>query len=451
MIFRRNLYDTLLKWKLRQNRKPLLIRGARQVGKSTLVRAFADEFDHFIEINFEKEEHKKLFNDIDKVNEIADVLLLKNEIHSNGNKILIFFDEIQECPKAIQKLRYFYEELPDLYIIAAGSLLEFALKEISSFPVGRIEQIVLHPFDFDEFLSANNKTLALKELEKTPVNSHVHSVLLDLFHKYTILGGMPEIIQNYVAGQSYAELSTIYQNLWQSYIDDIEKYASNFTERKVIRHIIHTAPAEKDRITFNGFGNSNYRSREVGEAFRALDLARLIHLVYPCTEVTPPITANLRRKPRLQFLDTGLLNFAVGIQAELIGVNDLNKFYKGKIIQQIVTQQIQAQMVSPLYRPHFWVREKANSNAEVDLVYQYNQYIIPIELKFGKHGGLKSLHQFVNRCNHKFAIRMLANKLSVEKNKTPEGKEYWLLNMPYYLSTKTEKYIEWFVNEYKTF
>ena len=259
---------------------------------------------------------------------------------------------------------------------------------------------------------------------------------------------MPEAIKQYITDQSFANLGAIYDALWQGYKDDAEKYASNQTERKIIRHVIDSSPNEKDRVSFEGFGNSAYRSREIGEALRSLDLARVMRLIYPATAVTPPINEDLKKRPRLQFLDTGLLNYALNIQAEMIGVNDLYSVYKGRIIQHMVIQELQAQHDSTLYKPRFWVREKSKSSAEVDLLYPYKQFLIPVEIKSGEQGKLRSLHQFMEKCGHHYAVRLLANRFSVEHVKTPSGVPYLLMNLPYYLGTKIPQYIEWFIHNY---
>jgi len=445
MNFERKAYQYLLNWKKKQDRKPLIIRGARQVGKSTLVEEFSNEYSHFISLNLEKPPYRKIFDEVEITRDIVDAIFLRTGTPLDGESTLLFIDEVQESPRAIQQLRYIHEEYPQIHLIAAGSLLEFALKKVASFPVGRVEQIVLFPFDFDEFLMALNRKDVLKELNTIPVKLYAHDTLLGLFHQYAIIGGMPEVVKRYVSEDSLSNLSPIYDNLWQSYRDDVEKYASNATERKIIRHVIDTAAAEKDRVTLAGFGNSNYKSREVGEAIRALDLARIVQLIYPTTCLQPPIIPDLRRKPRLQFLDTGLLNYSLGLQAELIGIQDLNSFYRGKIIQHLVAQQIQAQMNSLLYKPMFWVREEANSSSEVDLVYQYKKYVIPIEIKSGEQGRLRSLHQFIERTNHRYAVRLLSNNFSVENVKTPSGVPYTLMNLPYYLSTRIPQYVDWLV------
>ena len=447
MIYYRKLYAYLLEWKKEKGRKPLILRGARQVGKSTLVNDFAKEFKFFISLNLEKGEDRKIFDSLSNIKDIINSIFLREGIPFTDQPTLIFLDEIQESPEAVSQLRYFHEEYPELYVIAAGSLLEFALKKIPSFPVGRVEQVVLHPFDFDEYLLALGRQDVLDELDQIPLNNYAHDTIMKLFHDYAVIGGMPEVIQRYADEKNFMNLGGIYSNLWQSYRDDIEKYGSNDTERKILRHIIDTAPYEKERITMAGFGNSQYRSREVGEALRALDMARIIQVIYPTTTLQPPVIPDLKRKPRLQFLDTGLLNNALGVQSEIIGLEELNSFHRGRLIQHLAAQQFQAQTTTTLYKPLFWVREKANSNAEVDLIYQYKKYIIPVEVKSGAQGTLRSLHQFVERSEHKIGIRLLANRFSLEKTKTPGGTPYLLMNMPYYASTKIHHYAEWLISQ----
>jgi predicted AAA+ superfamily ATPase len=412
------------------------------VGKSTLVKQFGAEFDYFISLNLEHRPHHAYFEELDGISEMVGTILLDHKVPLQGSSILLFIDEIQESPRAIQMLRYFYEDYPDLHVIAAGSLLEFALKEIESFPVGRVEQLVVHPFSFEEFLLATDNQLLLDELNKVPVRSHAHKSLLHAFHQYVMVGGMPEVLKQYVQDESPVNLPEIYEGLWQGYLDDVEKYGMNTSLRQVIRHVIATAPAEKDRVTFAGFGHSNYKSREVGEALRALDKARLIQLIYPVTNDQLPLQVDYKRKPRLQFIDTGLLNHTLGLQAKLIGVKDLNDFYRGKVIQHMVTQELQAQYDMPSYKPHFWVRENVNSNAEVDLIYTYDRHVIPIEIKSGKLGTMRSLHEFIDRSGYKVAVRMSANTYAVEQVSTPKGTTFTLINLPYYLTSRLKEYLD---------
>ncbi len=444
----RKAYQKLVLWKKGKQRKPLLIRGARQVGKTTLVRTFAKTFSTYIELNLERESDRKIF-DTDDIEKILNAAYLLKEVIPEEKSTLLFIDEIQEYPKAIQLLRYFYEEKPDIYVIAAGSLLEFAMRKTPSFPVGRIDYLYLHPLNFQEYLGAFNNYRALDIINKIPVPEYSHNILLKLFHDYAIIGGMPEIVSNYLDNKNIAILSHTYQNLWQSYKDDVEKYARNETEKKVIRHVINTAPYEKDRIKFEGFGHSRYRSREVGEALRALDLARIIRLIYPSTSMAPPIVSNFKKRPRLQFIDTGMLNHILLLQDNMILLKNLDHFHQGKIIQHLIGQELISQHDHTDYKPHFWVRESKDSNAEVDFIYQYGEYIIPVEVKAGKQGRLRSLHQFLEHCNHPYAIRLYSGPFSIEKHKTPGGIPYFLMNLPYYLGTKIPEYIAFFLESTK--
>lgn len=186
---------------------------------------------------------------------------------------------------------------------------------------------------------------------------------------------------------------------------------------------------------------------QIGEALRALDKSRLILLVYLVTSTEIPAQVDYSRKARLQFLDTGLLNHALGIQSKLIGLKDFSDAYRGRIIQHAVYQQLQAQRSDPGYRLHFWVREKTNTTSEVDLIYQDLQYLVPIEVKSGPHGKLRSLHQFMERTNHSCAIRLLANKYYEEEAKTASGKKFTLYNLPYFLSSRIPEYIDWIIKQ----
>lgn len=432
---KRKAFNQLLTWKESRNRKPLLLRGARQVGKSYLAKKLGKIYPQFIELNLEKKADYDIFEK-ESLTEILSFLFLQKNA-SPHKETLIFIDEIQENPKAIAFLRFFYEDFPEIHVISAGSLLEFALGDIRSFPVGRIEQMAVYPIDFEEFLEASNPSL-FQAFQKNPLDATIHTLFLDYFHKYTLVGGMPEVVKKYLTDGNALNLSKIYQNLWQSYSDDVEKYAKNDTEKKILRHILQTAHLEADRIKLQGFGSSNYKSREVGQAFQALQKSKIIQLIYPITSTKLPMLPNLKRSPRLQFLDTGILNFLMGIQAELVINKDFSNLYRGKIIQHIVAQQLESIQDAFFKVPCFWVREKTNSNAEVDIVFPFDSQVVPIEIKSGKTGKMRSLYQFIDESDIHFGIRLHANTFSVEKIKTIENKEFTLINLPYYAAIKIE-------------
>jgi predicted AAA+ superfamily ATPase len=450
MIFDRDILQTLQEWKRKKSRKPLIIRGARQVGKTTLIKKFAESYKQKIFLNLEVADDLLFFNMFDEVKTLLEALFLSRQIPFDAiSETLLFIDEIQESPESIKILRYFYEDFPELHVITAGSLLEFAMRKIEGFPVGRVEYLYLHPLNFREYLSAINNELAVEKLDRIPVETCSHPTLLKMFNRYAVLGGMPEVIAAYAETNTILALQSIYESIWESYKADVEKYSANETERKVIKHVIETAPYFLDkRIKFQNFGRSNYRSREVGEAMRNLEDAKICRLIYPTTDLEFPVVASINKSPRLQFLDTGLVNHALGIQHELVRMKDLSNSFKGALIPHLITQEIISLNIFIDKKPNFWVREKKQSSSEVDLVYIYNEKVIPIEIKSGPKGTLRSLHQFVENAKHPFAIRMYAGELMVEKAKTPTGKPYLLLNLPYYLGTKIPEYIDWFANSF---
>lgn len=443
MIQRKALAKLRL-WKASPDRKPLILRGARQVGKTTLVREFGKEFSNFVEVNLERQQEARLF-ELDTTELILNSIFLQKNVQFKKGSTLLFIDEIQESPRAIAQLRYFLEDKPDLFVVAAGSLLEFALAKVPSFPVGRVDYLYLHPLNFEEYLSALGQTQALDVLKRVPVQEYAHEILKQHFHEYALLGGMPALVFRYAENPNLANLSTAYQKLWQAYKDDVEKYARNESEKRIIRHVIETAPFELDRIKFEGFGNSNYRSREVGEALRALDLARVIRLIYPTTSVAIPLIVDYKKRPRLQFLDTGIWNHAMGIQGDLIQVKDLDEVHKGRIIQHLVAQEVESIFEDYNFQSHFWVRQEKDTSSEVDLVFPFKKYLIPVEVKSGSTGSLRSLHQFMDRCGHPYAVRFYAGHFKVEQTKTVKGTPFTLLNLPYYLGTQLVNFLNNYV------
>lgn len=444
-MFYRKIQLELEKWASKKDRKPLVLRGARQVGKTTAVNQFSEKFQQYIYLNLELEADAapfRSFTDIDTL--VQAIFFTKNKIYSKNKETLIFIDEIQEVPEALNVLRYFYEHANDIHVIAAGSLLETIFDQIISFPVGRVEYLVVHPVSFPEFLGAIGEESALEALRTVPCPDFAHNKLLKLFHTYSLIGGMPEIVRQYVVNKDLTSLGSTYQSLIQSYLDDVEKYASTASQVGIIRHAIRSSYTEAcKRIKFQGFGKSNYGSREMGEALRTLEKALLIQLTYPVTGSTLPLVPDLRKSPRLHVLDTGMMNYFLGVQKEIIGTTDLNTVYQGTIIEHLVGQELLASQFSALNSLTFWVREKKTSMAEVDYIYPYEGKLIPIEVKSGSEGKLKSLHLFMDLAPHDFAVRYYAGKINLSEAKTLEGKRFQLLSLPYYLVSQIEEYIHW--------
>lgn len=442
MIDRLILTD-LEKWHTKNNRKPLIIRGARQVGKTTIVKIFANNFKQHIFLDLEKRKDRELFEQDLPFDKLLASLFFISKCDPMEKSTLIFIDEIQNSPKAVAALRYFYEEAPEIPVIAAGSLLEVYLeKQKISFPVGRVESIYLYPLTFEEYLSTVDHPSALNAFKQIPVPDYACDTLFDYFHEYALIGGMPEIVSQYQRNHDLNAVSALYENLLLSYTDDAAKYARNKTLYQVIRHAIETAPLEAgQRIRFQGFGKSFYRSREMGEALRTLERAMLLYLVYPTTNTELPILPDLKKSPRLQFVDTGFINYFSGIQNDYIGLKDLNSVYRGKITEHIIGQEILASKRSSKNNPVFWVREKKGSSAEIDYLLNYNSKLVPVEVKSGKTGTMKSLHVFMDICKNNTGIRLFRDKVSISDIQTPKGKHFKLYNLPYFLGGKLDEYL----------
>ncbi len=443
MNFERAIIQELRNWKESEYRKPLVLRGARQVGKTTVVKEFARDFDSFINLNLEKKEDRQLFDNSLEAKKLFQFICLEKNISPSG-KTLLFIDEIQHSPNAVMQMRYFYEELPDLFVISAGSLLEIMMDMHKiSFPVGRVEYRYLFPMTFEEFLLALGEMAALDFYRTVPVPEIAHHKLSELFRLYTFTGGMPEAVARYKDTRDLSQVSEVYEALFSAFKDDVSKYAKNESETSIIRHVIETAPMETgNRIAFEKFGNSGYKSKEIGNALRTLERAMLLYLRYPVTEAALPFVPDLKLRPHLQFLDSGLLNHALGIASWYFKEDSLSDIYNGKLAEQIVGQELLATNDRKIEKPPFWTREKKQSNAEVDFLFQKNGNVYPVEVKSGKTGTLRSLHSYLEHSDCTVGIRLYGGEYSIEEAVTPvQKKPYTLINLPLYCAGHLADYI----------
>lgn len=441
MAFYRTITPKLINWAQNEGRKPLILRGARQTGKTTLIRDFGKKFDSFIELNLEKKADSDLFERDLSVKDLFQAICLEKNV-VEGSKVLLFIDEIQNSPKAVAMLRYFYEEMPELYVIGAGSLLEVMMERHKiSFPVGRVEYLYLFPMTFEEFLDATGEKVALKMYREQEIPSIAHNKLESLFSLYSFIGGMPEVVSRYAATRDIAQLKPVYESLITSYKDDVPKYAKTLSEANIIRHVIETSPYETGkRIKFEHFGNGNYKSREVGESLRILERAMFLYLRYPVSGHELPLAPNFKLHPRLQFLDTGLLNYALGLTNLYFSGIPLSDAYNGMIAEHIVGQELLASQNDVVQKPILWVREKKQSNAEVDFMIVQNGKIVPVEVKSGSSGTLRSLHSFIEESGIDYALRLYSGSKSVEQSETPKArKPYTLVNLPLYYAGRIAK------------
>ena len=445
-MIHRQLIDDLTEWSKRENHKPLVLRGARQVGKTTLIDEFSKQYDCYIKLNLEQSADAMAFSISDNVSEIFQYLCLQRKIVIDKNKrTLLFIDEIQNEPKAVGLLRYFYEEMPWLHIIAAGSRLQTLIKQRISFPVGRVEYMSLRPCSFLEFLNATGNEPLAEMIRRLDVSPIYHDMLISLFNRYTLVGGMPEALVEYAAHEDVTRLSPIYRSLLNGYNEDVEKYAKNTNQVNIIRHLLTHGWAEAGQtITFNRFGGSNYTSKEVHEALEVLQKAFLLNLDYPITTVKAPTIPALTRQPKLIWLDSGIMNFSVDIQTEYLQNRSLLDVWKGHAAEQIVAQELRI-VLDRNYRNEqfFWVRDKKGATAKVDFVWQHHASIFPIEVKSGTNAHLRSLHSFMDTADSTdIAVRVWHGKYGVDEVTTPNGKTFRLLNIPFYYVGMIDKILD---------
>lgn len=446
---RRYAEEELSKWIQRTSRKPLIIRGARQVGKSTLVRQFASGRNLKLhEINLERYKNlKNVFstNNIEKILNELQFVIRNGPINQPGN--LLFLDEIQAVPDAIQALRYFYEDIPELPVIAAGSLLEFTMsKHTFSMPVGRVEYLYIGPMTFQEVLDASGHTQLNEFLnnyridDDFPVSAHEH--LKDLQRSFMLVGGMPEAVKTYLGKHDYNEAFRIHRSIIDTYRDDFAKYASQSDLARLQKMFDFIPKSAGDKFKYVNV-DPNEHSRELRKAFDLLINAQVIMKALHTDASGIPIRATANNRIFKPYcLDCGVMSTMSGIQ--WISDEQLQKrefINEGKLAEQFIAQHL---AYSGTYDTHpelyYWLREGKSSNAEVDFVIQIMQEIIPIEVKASRSGSLKSLLQFLYQKKRQKAVRFDLNPPSFQKYRhrimqAAESVEvdFHLLSLPLYM------------------
>jgi uncharacterized protein len=430
-IMDRTLEKRLQEWKNDERRFPLLLRGARQVGKTYLVEKLGrTSFESYVSVNFESQpEAMACFDSLDPEEILVRLqLTLKQSIYPG--KTLLFLDEIQAFPKAIIALRYFKEKLPKLHVIGAGSLLEFALAEKKfSFPVGRIQFMYLKPLSFHEYVLARGKSKMLEKLQQItlqmPPDMQQHLEMMKLVKEYFLVGGMPAAVDFFCKNLSLNDANKVQDILLSTYRADFSKYAT---------------PAEQEylKIVFDGLFqmvgqqfkyskiDPDIRSRELKNALKHLEWAGLVEYIYASSASGIPLSVQVKHSQfKICFLDIGLLQRFLDIDPDIVMKEDLILINRGAIAEQFVGQELSAYTDSSKRSQLFyWQREKKTSDAEIDYLVTIDRHIIPIEVKAGAHGRLRSLQQFMTEKKSPLGIRISQHPLSFENN---------ILSIPFYL------------------
>lgn len=441
-MFKRNIEADLKRWKNKDNRKPLILRGARQTGKTTVIRNFAKEFKNFVEINLEIDVLNKIFSEVRDIKEIIQNLESAANQRIIPGETLLFLDEIQNSVTAIKLLRYFFEEFPALHVIAAGSLLEVRMKKEGwAFPVGRVEFLYLYPVTFNEFLKALNENIVLDQISNckigAPISAPTHEKILGLLASYLAVGGMPEAVKIYLADKSLKMVRELHEDLFLSFKEDFFKYSKS-SEVEYLNLVWERVPFEiGNRIKYTKLSGMNFISRKISEAFDILHEAMLIERIFPTINTRPPLANKPKAAPKALFLDIGLCTYALNLTKDQILGKLLNPAFEGALFEELVGQELLA--LNPRNRQtlFFWTREEKGASAELDYIYQSDNQLLPIEVKTGSQGSLKSLHQFLFRSGQKIGIRIYSGPLKSEIHQVsmPHGVQisYQLISVPFYL------------------
>ncbi len=454
---KRYLLDKLKDWLISPSRKPAVLRGARQVGKTWIVRELASQTGkQLIELNFEKQRSLAIHfesNDPSTILLNLEGALNKHIIPADS---ILFLDEIQAAPELFAKLRWFYEDMPELAVIAAGSLLEFVLENHTfSMPVGRIQYFFIEPLGFEEFLLAKNETHLLSAIEKIsiekPLNAALHDKANQLFKEFVTVGGMPEAVSTWIKTSSLQLLSEVHNNLINTYQDDFTKYAGKLSIN-YLEEVLHAVPKLLTKKFVYSHVEPAARHESIKQALNLLVKARLCHKVQSSSANGIPLGAEVNFKIfKIILIDVGLVSTMLGLKLhQFRSVEDILVINKGALAEQVVGQLLR--LLSPFYvEPtlYYWNRELASSSAEIDYLIQDNQQLIPIEVKAGVEGKLRSLHQFMSEKPWKLAIRFYAGPIQrnhiQSKTTTGDQNDYELISLPFYLLGQLYRLLEMIV------
>ena len=392
---KRFIEDILIKWKDEKGRKPLILSGARQVGKSYVIEQnFARQFEQLLSINFEKqpEFHSCFESGYDPAKILRRIEALAGQRLTIG-KTLLFFDEVQFCPEAIISLRYFFEEMPDLHIMAAGSLLEFTIEKIS-IPVGRVTFRHLGPMSFEEFLHNSGNQILLEEIREHPVSmpfpEALHNRAISLLKEYLAIGGMPQVVASYIEHQDYLRCQELLADLLESYLKDFPKYSSKYSDLKYIDTVFSRVP----HLVGNQFKfvqiSRDIQSKYLRSGLDLLDKADLVSFIYKTSGI--PLGANYNpQRFKLLFIDIGLMQRACDLNIARWITDSYNLINAGPVSEQFVGQEICANTNFKREKLYYWARDKSGSSAEVDYIIEHLSGVTPVEVKAGTSGRLKSM------------------------------------------------------------
>ena len=417
---KRKIYDKLVEWKNSKDRKPLILQGARQVGKTYIVNLFGKEnYENVVYCNFEKEKGlKDFFSNLEPVNIIKKIGNYKRK-EIMMDRTLIIFDEIQACPEALTSLKYFCEEANEYHIISMGSLLGVSVhRQEFSFPVGKVEFLNMYPMDFEEFLMATENDLLIDEIKKcyeldTHLDTLFHEKALELYKKYLYIGGMPEIVEEFLKNDNYDLVKIKQLSILDSYFDDMGKYnkESEIPKTKLVYKNISVQLARENRKFKYSLVKSGGRSKEFENAIEWVCLSGIANQLYRLEQIKLPLNAYKSLNDfKFYMNDVGLCCASQDILAEdIIFDNPDFNYFKGGLTENYVNNQ----MIVNNNQCYYWT---SGNEAEIDFISRIGKNVIPIEVKSNINNKSKSLNEYMKRYNPEYAIRISARNFGFENN-----------------------------------
>lgn len=408
---KRDLLNHLNIWANSNNRKPLVLRGARQVGKSWIAKETGNKFHRFVEVNFDKtSEYMTFFKTTREPQKLIELISNYSGQKIVPGKTLLFIDEIQNCPEAIGALRYFYEDMPELHVLAAGSLLEFELRKIS-LPVGRIQFLHVYPLSFSEYLTAsgrNDLREMLFENNRMPLSDPIDQLLKEHVRIYTITGGMPQVIQAYLDTKDLKECQNIQSDILLTYRKDFSKYAKKH-QIKYLEKLFTALPLQTGRKFKYAAVDSQIKSAILSDALDMLCFSGVARKIHHSSSNGIPLCAETNlKKFKVVFFDTGLMLNLLHFDFRPLLLNpDISLINNGTVAEQFVAQELVA-YTNPRTEHHlfYWHREAKSSNAEVDFVIEHDNRIVPLEVKSGQTGSMKSMKMFMELKKSDYGIKI---------------------------------------------
>lgn len=419
MYYNRIIDLYLSEWASRSIHKPVLLRGARQVGKSTAVRHLGERFKYFVEINLEKQpDYKALFKPNLDVKRIVPEIAAMHGTPIVAGQTLLFIDEIQDCVEAIMALRYFKEDIPGLHVVAAGSLLEFVLDDIPTFGVGRIHSMYMYPMTFDEFLEANGETLLLEARDQasptSPLATPLHDKLIGLIRTFMLVGGMPESVAKWVETHDYLQCQEVQDDIITGYEADFPKYKKK-VDPQMLRLVMRSAAQQATKKFVYSMVPGGYKTAEVKKALELLIKANIfIPVTHTNANGLPLGNERDDSYRKMLLLDTGLmlrlLNMTMGditeITTHVLTATATDLVNKGPMAEMLAGLELLHYRSPHLqYELFYWLRQAKNATAEVDYILPYSMQVLPMEIKAGVQGGMKSLWDFMRDKGLSQAIR----------------------------------------------